>query len=212
MTQHNKKVSFWLLMLTYFFGITALSAKEEANIHTKSITVEVVPPKIQMSEHTDELRSLMLQLYESHPEELVKSTQVSAREMTEWVFDNKSGWQFDAIKGLRAEQALALTFNTDYQGDYVLPLVVGLETLLFTAYGAHNEFDIPAESNATMLAQAVCSISTLDVNIKSSKDKQEPATFALFLEKNQTQQMISGVLNNITSRIMKRNRGGRDCQ
>lgn len=212
MTLQNKKVCFWLLMLIFFFGITALSAKEKANINKKSKPDEVLSPKNQMSEHTDELRNLMLQLYETHPEELVKSTQVSAPEMTEWVFENKSGWQFDAIKGLRADQALALIFNSDYQGDHVLPLVVGLETLLFTAYGAQNEFDIPAESDSALLKQAVCSINTLVVNIKSTKDKQQPVKLALFLEKNNTQQMISGVLNSITSRIMKRNGGSKDCQ
>lgn len=118
-------------------------------------------PKQQMSAHTEGLRQLMLQLYEAYPEELSKSTQVSAREMTEWVFDGKANWKFDAIRGMQGKEALNLMDEQTYQDDIVLPLVVGLETLLFTAYGAKNEFDVPSETNSLALKQAFCEIQNL---------------------------------------------------
>ncbi len=74
-------------------------------------------PKQAMSAHTEDLRTLMLALYESHPQELAKSAQISPREMTEWVFDGKFGWRFDGLRKLQDQQALDLLF--DEQFNYV---------------------------------------------------------------------------------------------
>lgn len=115
-------------------------------------------PKADMAQHTEDLRALMLALYEAHPEELAKSTQVGVREMTEWVFEGKANWRFDAIRRQQGAEAMALLFESGYAGDRVLPLVVGLETLLFHAYGASNEFDIPTAVSAQALQQADCQL------------------------------------------------------
>ncbi len=39
--------------------------------------------------------------------------------------------------------ALDLLFDPTFQGEHVLALIVGLETLLYQGYGAENEFAIP---------------------------------------------------------------------
>ncbi len=45
-----------------------------------------------MAQYSEDLRQLMWTLYRAHPEALTKSTQVGARKMTDWVFENKAGW------------------------------------------------------------------------------------------------------------------------
>lgn len=110
-----------------------------------AVAVQALPlsSKQQMSDHTDDLRRLMLQLYTAYPEELAKSTQVGPREMTEWVFDGKANWKFDGIRRLQGMAAIDLALDADFAGDRILALVVGLETLLFAGYGSQNEFEIP---------------------------------------------------------------------
>lgn len=115
--------------------------------------VVTLTPKQAMAAHHEDLRALMLALYELHPEELRKSAQVGAREMTDWVFDGKFGWRFDGLHGLQDQQALALLDDPEFHGDHVLALITGLETLLFHGYGAENEFSIPPQiQNATIQA------------------------------------------------------------
>lgn len=136
-------------------------------VETKHQESNAISPKQVMANHTDDLRALMLQLYEAHPQELAKSTKVGAREMAEWVFDGKANWKFDAIRHLQAKQAIALLFDEQYQGDHVLPLIVGLETLLFNAYGAPNEYNIPNEVDSTQVTQARCDVKALQGQLAS---------------------------------------------
>lgn len=118
----------------------------------------MLTPKQQMALHTETLRELMLKLYEQHPNELKKSAQVSARELRDWVFDGKFNWQFEGIRQLQGKEALALVFDDTYQGDKILPLIVGLETLLFKGYGAKNEYQIPTEVDPILLNQTACGV------------------------------------------------------
>lgn len=136
-------------------------------------------PKSDMAQHTEDLRALMQALYEAHPEELAKSTRVGAREMTEWVFEGKANWKFDAIRSQQGAEALALLFEEAYAGDRVLPLVVGLETLLFQAYGASNEFDIPSAVSAPALQQASCQLQSFAQRLQEGAARDQAAASLL---------------------------------
>lgn len=134
-------------------GGIGLASGDEVGI-TPNIT-ETCKSKQALASHTEDLRRLMMTLYEMYPQALKKSTQVSAREMTEWVFDGKAGWKFDAIRHQQGIAALQLVFDSGYQGDRVLALIVGLETMLFQAYNAKNEFEAstPADIKKLNIAQ-----------------------------------------------------------
>lgn len=125
------------------------------------MSVPVQTTKAEMAEQTALLRALMLSLYTEYPQQLAKSTQVGPREMTEWVFDGKANWKFEAIRSLQKTEAIALALSPDYTGDAVLPLIVGLETLLFDAYDAKNEFEIPPERNLQRLQRVSCQMQAL---------------------------------------------------
>lgn len=95
---------------------------------------------VEMRENTDSLRTLMIKLYKRNPKELRKSTSGTVDDMVGWVFEGNHGWKFKAIKGVQGTDALYLAFNPDYQGDRVLPLIVGLQTMLIKAHGGKTEF------------------------------------------------------------------------
>jgi hypothetical protein len=155
-------------------------------------------PKQDMSAHTEKLRALMLALYESHPEELAKSAQISPREMTEWVFDGKFGWRFDSLRRAQDHQALDLLFDERFQGDHVLALVVGLETSLFHGYGAENEFAIPAEQDASRMQGLACTLRDFQKRYHALMigPKQVPV-----LQNAASQQLVSSTLDSILQRI-----------
>lgn len=152
-------------------------------------------PKQLMAEHTDDLRALMQFLYDEHPDELAKSTQVSAREMTEWVFDGKTNWQFDAIRRTQQTEAIALIFDPGYTGDHILAIVVGLETLLFNAYGGKNEYDIPGSIDENQVAHAACQLEGLQGQLEAN------AKQVVILRQASSRQNIQQTLQTIIQRI-----------
>ncbi len=161
-------------------------------------------PKQQMALHTETLRELMLKLYEQHPNELEKSAQVSAREFRDWVFDGKFNWQFEEIRQLQGKEALALVFDDTYQGDKILPLIVGLETLLFKGYGAKNEYQIPTEVDPILLNQTACSVQAFNAQYDEHVN-------SLSRHEN-TQALIRQVLEQIVQIIKKNNALTMQCK
>lgn len=97
---------------------------------------------VQMRENTQSLRLLMTKLYKRNPRELKKSTSDNVDVMVDWVFEGDHGWQFKKIGGVQGTAALNLAFSSEYQGDRVLPLIVGLYTMLIKAHGGKDEFYI----------------------------------------------------------------------
>lgn len=160
--------------------------------------IKVESPKQIMSAHSEDLRALMLALYESHPEELSKSAQVGPREMTEWVFDGKFGWRFDGLQRLQDQQALALLFDEQFEGDHVLALVVGLETTLFHGYGAENEFAIPAEQDTSRLQTLACTLRDFQKRYHGLMSGSKPVPM---LQEAASQQLVSSALDSILQRI-----------
>jgi hypothetical protein len=96
--------------------------------------------EVEMRENTQSLKLLMTKLYRRNPHELRKSTADSVEVMVDWVFEGDHGWKFNKINGAQGTEALGLAFAADYHGDRVLPLIVGLQTMLIKAHGGKSEF------------------------------------------------------------------------
>jgi hypothetical protein len=62
--------------------------------------------------------------------------------MVDWVFDGESQhhFQFKDMDNKQGTDAIFLAFNPDYQGDRVLPFIVGLHTMLLKAHGNKTDF------------------------------------------------------------------------
>jgi len=97
---------------------------------------------VELYENSQSLRRLMTKLYKRNPHELAKSTSDPVNKMVDWVFDGESQhhYKFKAIDNKQGTDAIFLAFNANYQGDRVLPFIVGLQTMLLKAHGDKLEF------------------------------------------------------------------------
>ena len=97
---------------------------------------------VEIRENTESLRLLMPKLYKRNPHELQKSTSDVAEKMVNWVFDGSAQhhFQFAEINNLQDTNAIFLAFNPDYNGDRVLPFIVGMHTMLLKAHNDKTDF------------------------------------------------------------------------
>jgi hypothetical protein len=97
---------------------------------------------VELAENIQSLRNLMLKLYKRNPHELAKSTADNAEKMVEWVFEGglQHHFKFKEIDNKQGTQALFLAFDSNYQGDRVLPFIIGLQTMLLKAHNNKTEF------------------------------------------------------------------------
>ena len=97
---------------------------------------------VELEENTHSLKSLMLKLYKRNPNQLAKSTTDNADKMVAWVFDGdlQHHWKFKEIDNKHGTEAIFLAFDANYQGDRVLPFIVGIQTMLLKAHGDKKEF------------------------------------------------------------------------
>ncbi|MFT6394178.1 MAG: hypothetical protein ACJARW_000668 [Methylophilaceae bacterium] len=97
---------------------------------------------MELRSNTASLRTLMIKLYKRNPRELAKNDKASAEHMAKWVFENaqQHQWQFSAIDNKQDTTAIFLAFDADYQGDRVLPFIVGLQTMIAKAHNNNTEF------------------------------------------------------------------------
>lgn len=84
----------------------------------------------KFDQHAASLQQWMEQAYASNPSELQKSTQVSPREMADWVFHGPFNWKFYAIQSLQSSDALRLSVSDNFPGDRILAFTTGAYTLL----------------------------------------------------------------------------------
>lgn len=95
---------------------------------------------VEMRENGLSLRILMTKLYKRNPRELRKSTPGSAEDMVRWVFEGRQDWRFQAINNAEGTDAIQQAFKPEFQGDRVLSLTVGIQTMLIKAHGGKTEF------------------------------------------------------------------------
>ena len=96
---------------------------------------------VELRENAQSLRVLMVKLYKRNPRELRKSTAGgSPEEMANAVFENTRDWRFREINEAQGTDAIQQAFRPGYQGDRVLSLIVGMQTMLIKAHGGKSEF------------------------------------------------------------------------
>ncbi|MGB7816140.1 MAG: hypothetical protein WBL28_07300 [Methylotenera sp.] len=97
---------------------------------------------VELEENTQSLRNLMTKLYKRNPNQLAKSTPDPVEKMVDWVFEGEQQhhFQFKEIDNKQGTDAIFLAFDANYQGDRVLPFIVGLHTMLLKAHGNKTDF------------------------------------------------------------------------
>ena len=86
------------------------------------------------------LRVLAERLYRRNPRELKKSGQRGVEAAVSRIFDRHHGWQFEDLQLQRGAQAIQLAFRADFAGDRVLAFVVGLASMVQSAFNDKTEF------------------------------------------------------------------------
>lgn len=97
---------------------------------------------IEYAENAESLRLIMLKLYKRNPAEALKSGLGTPEQIAIQVFDHvmTHRWQFPALAGAQDTVAIKLAFNPQFQGDRVLALVVGMQSMLYKAHGSKAAF------------------------------------------------------------------------
>ena len=126
---------------------------------------------VEIRENTQSLRLLMTKLYKRNPHELKKSTSGTVEEMVDWVFEGNHGWKFEAIQNLQGTDAIFLTFKPEYQGDRVLPFIVGLQTMLIKAHGGKTEFYITDQVDPQSLYNVARNVEIAAWKLSNARDE-----------------------------------------
>jgi hypothetical protein len=97
---------------------------------------------VELEENTQSLKNLMLKLYKRNPNQLAKSTADNAEKMVDWVFEGElqHQWRFKEIDNKQDTEAIFLAFDANFQGDRVLPFIVGIHSMLVKAHGNKRSF------------------------------------------------------------------------
>lgn len=125
---------------------------------------------LEMRENTQSLHRLMIKLYKRNPRELRKSTTGSAEEMAERVFG--SDWKLEQVGGLQGTDAIQQAFRADWQGDRVLSLIVGLQTMLIKAHGGRADFYMSDNVDPQNLYNAARNIEIAVWKLSGDRDGQ----------------------------------------
>lgn len=127
---------------------------------------------VELYENSQSLRTLMTKLYKRNPHELAKSTPDPVEKMVNWVFDGASQhqFQFKEIDNKQDTDAIFLAFNANYQGDRVLPFIVGIHTMLLKAHGNKSEFYLTDSINPQSIYNVARNIEIAAWKLSTSRD------------------------------------------
>lgn len=145
---------------------------------------------VEMRENSQSLRVLMAKLYKRNPRELRKSTAGSAEEMVNWVFDGRQDWRFPAINNAEETDAIQQAFKPEYQGDRVLSLLVGIQTMLIKAHGGKTEFFITDSIDPQSVYNASRNIEIAVWKLSNARD-EAGQLYLLTNEINDTERNLS---------------------
>lgn len=145
---------------------------------------------VEIRENTQSLKLLMTKLYKRNPHELDKSTSGSVEQMVAWVFEGQHGWKFEAIHEAQDIAAIFLAFDPNYQGDRVLPFIVGLQTMLIKAHGGKNEFYLPDTIDPQNIYNAARNVEIAAWKLSNARD-QSGKLYLLTNEINDTERNLS---------------------
>lgn len=127
---------------------------------------------VEMRENTQSLRLLMTKLYKRNPRELRKSTSDPVEKMVDWVFEGGHGWKIKKINEAQGIEAIQMALSPDYTGDRVLPLIVGMQTMLIKAHGGKTEFFMTDSLDPQIIYNVARNVEIVDWKLSNARDSQ----------------------------------------
>lgn len=144
----------------------------------------------EMRENSRSLQTLMVKLYKRNPRELRKSTSDSAEKMAQWVFEGRNDWHFESLGAAQGTDAIQLAFKQEFQGDRVLALIVGIQTMLIKAHGGKTEFFLTDSIDPQNVYNAARNIEIAVWKLSNARE-QNGQLYLLSNEINETERNLS---------------------
>jgi hypothetical protein len=118
------------------------------------------------------LRLIAEKLYRRNPREFKKSGQASVEAAVSRIFDRHHGWRFEDIHLQRGTPAIHLAFRDDYTGDRVLAYVVGVASMIQTAFNDKTEFFVLDDVNPQGLYNAARNVEIAVWKLSNARNKE----------------------------------------
>jgi hypothetical protein len=116
------------------------------------------------------LRRLAEKLYKRNPREWRKSGAPDMETAVARIFDTNHGWRLDELGQRRDIDALQIAFQADYNGDRVAAFIVGLSSMVQTAFGDKVEFYLLDDLNAQRIYNAARNVEIAAWKLASARD------------------------------------------
>ena len=178
------KITYWLILCVFFNACAAnspITGKHIPERSDRSSANQLVKndfdrmADVELAENTQSLRVLMTKLYKRNPHELAKSTSDPAEKMVDWVFEGElqHHFKFKEIENKQGTDAIFLAFDANYQGDRVLPFIVGLHTMLLKAHGNKKDFYLTDSIDPQNIYNAARNIEIAAWKLSTSRDAND---------------------------------------
>lgn len=118
------------------------------------------------------LRRLAEKLYKRNPREWRKGDAASMEAAIARIFDGDHGWRVEALGYRRDIEALQVALHPEYRGDRVHAYVVGLASMVQTAFGDREELYILDDLDAQHLYNAARNVEIAAWKLTAARDAQ----------------------------------------
>lgn len=116
------------------------------------------------------LRILAEKLYRRNPREWRKGSGESLEAAVARIFEVDHGWRFEALGFRRGIDALQIAFHHDFRGDRVHAFIVGLASMVQTAYGDKVGFYLLNDLDAQRLYNAARNVEIAAWKLGATRD------------------------------------------
>lgn len=116
------------------------------------------------------LRRLAEKLYRRNPREWRKIGVDGVDTAVARIFDGNHGWRFEELGYRRDIDALQIAFQPEYPGDRVTAFIVGLSSMVQTAFGNKVEFYLLDELDAQRIYNAARNVEIAAWKLASARD------------------------------------------
>lgn len=116
------------------------------------------------------LRRLAEKLYKRNPREWRKSDAASVEAAVARIFEIQHGWRLESLGYRRDGDALTIALHPDYRGDRVLAFIVGLASMVQSAFGDREEFYLLDDLDAQHLYNAARNVEIAAWKLANARD------------------------------------------
>lgn len=178
--ERKREVSGWVAVLVLAAGVACSSpgtAPKPGRLPSYAPQHLVKTDVNRYSDATQQrifagLRRLAEKLYKRNPRELRKGDAPSVDDAVARIFDANHRWRIESLGYRRDIEALQVALHPEYRGDRVHAYIVGLASMVQTAFGDREEFYILDDLNAQHIYNAARNVEIAAWKLAAARDPQ----------------------------------------